>query len=261
MARERSASRHPIRIETDARGRTKTKFTPAEWPLAHPACRASFSAAPGAGTHRTMSDLTVAGAFQLTVLELDKTVRLAEVAVVVGDYKHSLATGFQLRQKLRIKYLLEFQILVCGPLIKEVNGPVLQVRREQGQSLTLSMGKRGCRKHSILHADLTVEPKPRQVISRLGVMIRGGRPRKVFKEIKVREYRRKVLPVPLSVCVANEPTVDSDFSLVRRVEPRKKLREGGLATAVPPDQKTSSPGRRIKSMGPRTKFLSPASCA
>ena len=59
------------------------------------------------------------------VLELNYSVTQMIVPVVVTDNNDGLAAGLELRQQTFVKDLAIMGILVCGPLIKDVDRTVL----------------------------------------------------------------------------------------------------------------------------------------
>src|SRR5438477_5433781 len=77
----------------------------------------------------------------LPVVKLDDAVTPVPVAVVVRDGDDRFSLMFQSGEDCPVELLAEVRILVGGPFVKDVDGPVFQQRGDQGQSLTLTSGE------------------------------------------------------------------------------------------------------------------------
>jgi hypothetical protein len=56
----------------------------------------------------------------------------------VGDRDDGLAARLQLGQELPVEDLAKGRILIGGPLVEDVDGPVLEHGGEQGEALLLA---------------------------------------------------------------------------------------------------------------------------
>ena len=112
------------------------------------------------------------GWYQPTVIELHNTVRQIKISVVVADDHNGLASILQFWQELRVKERLELRILVRGPFIEHVNRTILQVSRQQRQTLALPLRQGGRREYPILNPDLVIELLLDQVLMGLAVQVR-----------------------------------------------------------------------------------------
>src|SRR5215204_5958767 len=76
---------------------------------------------------------------QLPVLKLNEAVCEVKIAVVVANNEDSLTLRFQLRQQFEIKDVLEVWILIGGPLVKQKDGSIFEIRRQKRETLALSL--------------------------------------------------------------------------------------------------------------------------
>src|SRR6185436_12252881 len=117
----------------------------------------------------------------------------------------------------------EVGILVGGPFIEDVDGPVLQIGRQQREAFALPLRELGRGELSALDLYLALELEPHQVVARLLVEIRGLETQQRVEQEEVREDDREQLAVLLPVRVGDGLSVEEDLSLLGRVEPDEDL--------------------------------------
>jgi hypothetical protein len=62
-----------------------------------------------------------------------------KIFVIVRNHENGFPARLQFGQQLGVKHVLEIWVLVCRPLVKDVNRAVLQIRSEQSQTLALAL--------------------------------------------------------------------------------------------------------------------------
>ncbi len=75
---------------------------------------------------------------KLAVIHFDYAIAQAKILIIMGNGQHRLTPLFEFRQNLSVEDLFKDGVLVRGPLIKNIEGPVLQISREQRQPLALT---------------------------------------------------------------------------------------------------------------------------
>jgi hypothetical protein len=79
------------------------------------------------------------GRRQPAVIEPHDPIRHAEISVVMADHENRFAASAKFGQQLRVKHFLEQGVLIGGPLVEEIHGPVFEVCGQQGEPLALPL--------------------------------------------------------------------------------------------------------------------------
>ena len=76
----------------------------------------------------------------LTVIQFDDSIPEMKIPIVMGDDRHTLASGAQFWKQLCVENLFVLGILVRRPLIEHIERSVFEVCRQQGQPSAVDLG-------------------------------------------------------------------------------------------------------------------------
>src|ERR1700738_4420489 len=101
---------------------------------------------------------------QSAFFQHDETIGLAEIFLVMTDDKKGLFLPLQFRNYFVIKLLPEQGVLVCGPLVKNIDWLVFQAGRNKCKTFPLSLRKIDGGKDAIFNSNLVIQAKLLQII-------------------------------------------------------------------------------------------------
>ena len=132
------------------------------------------------------------------------------------DDDGGFASLSELGENLGVKYEFEFRILFSGPLVENVDGPILDIGRNEGQSLPLPLRKLYGGKRSAFYFDLTGESETLDVFVRFCVQISDAV--QAIEHMTVRQDCCEALPVRFSVLLRDPVTIERDASFLGFVQ-------------------------------------------
>ena len=170
------------------------------------------------------------------------------------DDDDSFVLALEVGQDLVVEEFLEHRILVGRPFVEQVDRTVFQVGGQESQALALALGKLKGGKAAFVDLDFVVEAKFLEVVSGLGVEVRGFEAEQAVEEVEVVEDDREELAYVIAV--GDRSAVEEQVAGIGAVEPDEDLGQGGLAAAVAADDEERASRVSVKSTGPRMNVRS-----
>src|SRR4051812_7168959 len=152
------------------------------------------------------------------------------------DDERGFATSFEFRQNPCVKDLLKERILIGSPFVEHIERAILEISREQRQTLALPLRKRRRGEDAVGNSNFMREMELFEVLSRLVIQVARLETKKAFKKIEVPENGGEILSKIIAVHVGDQTPIQPDLPAFRRVKAGHDFCQRRFSTAVSSDQ-------------------------